>query len=280
MMGALEQARIQQKAPWPNATPEEDAAYDQQVHMGNIEFEQGVADQMGVVGREAIDADRAKLLSGNWNVRGFTTPSKLADIDKKKYAPLFRNTKDKLEPNMHYAVGAEQATNSLWAHEFGHTGLNIKERREAVKEISFTESKNAQLLVKIMGEEQIMRLWDAYRADSKEEWQKAVYFWLDRLLSRGTVKRISMIEAEKRLKKTLGLWEDTFINMEVEAAEEKGIRYKTRRKSEGVPDTGSLKQDYTEAMHHRQKRWYLEELKTDIKDSPQQNVVFPFNEIQ
>ncbi len=239
-MGQLEQAAVSEvkhPAPWEGATPEEDAAYNTQVEFGDTEFESEVGTYLGPYGREAVDADRATMLQkGGWELRGtFVKPDFDTDEDyrnrvTKRNKKVFEEADEKIEADMVYAVGPENANNRLWAHEFLHR---------------FRGESRA-----LGGEERFVRLFTAYRAHTADQWFDAVGSWLSMLLE--DREALSYREAEKHLKRTLETWNNDFIRMEAEAAEEQGERPKTRKAFFDLMDFSDLKSDYRERAEGRE----------------------------
>ena len=155
--------------PLDGMTPEERALYEQSVGLGDMEFELQVAEQMGPIGRKALDADKATVVpspeplpirvnaargtgkdpmwldtAGVLNGLYLEQASPLA---KERYANQGSLLGGLLDDQV-YAGSTETATDALWAHEFRHRGGIEKE--------------------------QINRLIDVYRADSPEEAEEAI----------------------------------------------------------------------------------------------------------
>lgn len=234
-MGALEEAaeEVRYPAPWANASPEEDVAYDKQVKWGNMEFEQAVVEQGGPQLIEHVDADRATMMQrGGWNLGGiYVSPdAKPVSMEGRYGKVLKRAGLTELEQDTVYAVGPERATPDLWAHEFGH-------RRYEYEDLSH-----------ILGEEKSILLHDAFRADTPKEWASAVRFWDSQY------DFDNMQEAEKHLLKTLESWNDNLIKVEVKANEERG---NIAKKREGFFTTESHRKDAEEALERRKKSWSL-----------------------
>lgn len=233
-MGQLEEAAIKYPAPWADATPEEDAAYDKQVQWGNMEFEREVVEQGGPQLIEHVDADRATMmLKGGWNLGGMYNPpdTKPVTQENKRYGKVLRRAGlEELEPDTVYAVGPERATADLWAHEFGH-------RRYEYEGLSSW-----------LGEEKSILLHDAFRVDNPKEWSRAVRFWDSQY------DFDSMEEAEKHLLRMLDSWGPDLIKAEARANEERG---NVAKKREGFFTTESHRKDAEEAMERRKKSWSL-----------------------
>jgi hypothetical protein len=163
------------------------------------EFEIETANSMGVVGREAIDADRARFI-GDYSSRPMTAagfyfyPRKeeTSQREREEGAQLlnFRGGKARIIPedDTVWVIGVD-ATPNTYAHEFRHRAFK--------KDLS--ESDN--------------RLLDGYYASTPSEWETAVLFWRDNLYSKGW-GLVELPEAEKDLISTLRRREDAIIDYE------------------------------------------------------------------
>ena len=157
---------------------------------GDFEFEQQVRAQQGPIGAEAIDADRATFVPATEGVplrrdfaeqygqdepyyrdttgilHGFYLPDKTPEGDE-RYANVAAVLGAELEADTIYAIGADNANARLWSHEFRHQGAQ-----------GMTEAAD--------------RLIDAWRADSKSEWEQVVKNW-------GAIVEVSEKGAEQDL---------------------------------------------------------------------------------
>lgn len=254
MMGSLREARVVNEAPWPGATPEEDAAYDQQTHMGNIEFEMDVARHMGPFGREALNVDRAEMVrtKTSWTLKGLYAPSD-SNPDSKAYAQVLEDTDQKIEPDMVYAIGPSGAIDSIWTHEFIHR---------------YYDTKDMDLY---LGEERTVILHTAFRSNSPDDWESSVRSWAVEMLKRRDKKKgpLTFQKVSDNLKEMLRTWEGRLIKSEVDAAERQNIPAKRR---EPIPILGknvthfifdSLKKDSMETLERRKKHWHFKSEKQE-----------------
>lgn len=242
-MGELETARRQHKAPWPEATEQEDRDYDQGVQLGDTEFETEVAEASAPQNREYVDAERASVVPGSWNLKGMYIPKTFADDEEfqeesiRRYGKVFQKADATLEADRVYAIGAQNARPELWSHEFMHR--NNDERGNTYLE----------------PEEFAVRRLNAFRASTPDQWLRSVELHRDKMLRRSdSGTSVSLGEAEEQLKKSISMYEDNYIRREAEYAENKGNRAKSRN---WAIDTHSA--DAREAMEHRQKSWNIED---------------------
>jgi hypothetical protein len=188
---------------------EERREFDQNALLGDMEFELGVAEQMGPVGRDALDADVAKVvpLESPRNLRSrapgtdyyqdagplfgfYTKPG--GDSDDMNEAlryqreALEREGGGLLEDHV-YAGSGETADDFLWSHEFRHRGKK-----------HFKEGLN--------------RLWDVYRAPWEDQ-EEAIM-----MVSNAT--GMDEEEVKNFLKENL----EDFIHQEAKAANEQDIQ--------------------------------------------------------
>lgn len=236
-----EQSEVVHRAPWANATPEEDVAYDQQVRFGNNEFEADVRNAIGPAYEDYVDADRATFLGNlpEYNYKGFYLNNSYGQEGKEGYTqeadelfgPLVDRANAFLEKDTVYAISAENANPLTWAHEFRHRAF---------------KDMGASLW---MPEERYNRLYDAFYASTPEDWYKAVYMWKDQLRRRG--EKVTTEQAESHLKKALETWEPQFTDYEANVRKQKGDKPKERKL--GPFDFGTLRSDAKEARERRTK---------------------------
>lgn len=243
-MGALEEAV---KAPWPNATPEEDAAYAKAAQMADSEFEREVVQQGGPQLEGYVDPDRAHLVdSVPDNVQGVYMPEgePMTEAEKVKYGRLLDQSKvEEFEPGNTYAISAKNAKPDIWAHEFTH-------RRQDVLGLS-----------PWMGKEKSATLTQAFRADNPQEWYKAVRVWHAYNKHKFQEDGQTLYDVEKHLKKTLESWQADLIRTEVEAREERSDRPKDRPGRFWGTNKGDLRRDAEEqaairAKSHDMKKYF------------------------
>jgi hypothetical protein len=246
-MGQLQDAKMVYDAPWNDATPEENAAYNTQVQQGNTEFESDVRQQMSPQAAQYVDADRAQFHPsyvgrGNRSTQGaympdeFETDQDFQDAMVYKYGDVMQQADMTLAADQVYVFGARNATSETYAHEFEH-------RRHAKEDIKYSFSD----------EEPQVRKQIAFRANTPEQWATAVDSWRFIMLGRapkGT--SITLDEAEKHLKNTLKTAENKFLEEETKYLDEKGSRPSSRK---WAIDSHSA--DAREALERRQKSWNL-----------------------
>lgn len=179
-------------------TEEEAAARRMNEEFGDFEFELGIAERTGPIGRESISADRATVVpTGGRNIHarrdfarqygrdepffkdttGILGGFFLQDTDPaslERYANVSDALGEELEADTVYAVGVENATPGLFAHEFRHRNLR-----------GLNESSN--------------RIIDAYRASTPSEWKHVVRNWQDVMERFQGLEDVSLEEAEEDL---------------------------------------------------------------------------------
>lgn len=206
------------KAPWANSTPEQDAAYALSIGM-DIDFESEVAAQMGPMGRHKVRAEDATFLGTkeSFNLQGtyleddYGVDEDYTNAVNRRYRKVAEQAQYPFEANTVYAVHARDANPRIWSHEFRHKYW-----------VEDTEDENSEIK---------NRLFDIYRADSKDEYFDALL-----LYHNGPGKRMGLTleESEKQVKKDLGWyqWAADFSRMEAAQSEEHGY---------AIP----MKKDYT-----------------------------------
>lgn len=247
MMGALEEAKY--KAPWPDATPEEDLAYSQNVELANTEFEADVRNASPPWVHPYIDADRATLLSTKkpWNIHGFYTPegTDYSDPDDEyaqaiieRYGKVLQDADAALEEDTVYAVNPLRANPSLWGHEFTH-------RQHSKEDVEYWAQS----------EEKAVRKMQGFYASTPDQWARAVNLWRDYIMRRRDAPNsMSLVEAENHLKDTLKTAESNYIDKEVEHYESKGDKPKERPWR-----IDTLSADARERLERRQRSWNVED---------------------
>ncbi len=230
-----------EKAPWPDSTPEEDAAYALQAQMWDMEFEGDVVRQGGPQLQGYVDADRARLLgTDSYNVQGLYRPEGAESImETGRYGILADELREKgIEapgPDTVAAIGGENANEQIWAHEFGH-------RRDA------TEGG---------GGERRRLIHDAFRSDTPFEWAAAVNRWYAynqrRYRKQGDINNYGQVE--KDLKESIASNMDSLIRTEVRAREAEGD---VPIKREGTFSIENLDRDQREQMKRRSQSWSLD----------------------
>ena len=239
-----------EKAPWPDSTPEEDAAYALQAQWWNMEFQRDVVEQGGPQVAEYVDPERARLLPTElYTVQGLYRPE---DQDKsimeiKRYAPLAREIEEKgIEPpgrDVAAVVGGGSATPQIWAHEFGHRRISQKGGRN---------------------DERWRLIHDGFRSDTPTEWVDAVKRWLswNRKKFNADPEMSTYKDVEENLKRSIAANSKFLINAEVEARE---AQHDVPKKREGFFTIESLRKDQEEQMERRSKSWSVEKYNENIK---------------
>ena len=230
-----------EKAPWPDSTPAEDAAYALQAQLWDMEFEGEVVSQAGPQSQGFVDADRARALpTSNYNVQGLYRPPGAESImDNERYAPLANEMRAKgIEApgeDTAAAVGMSNANTQVWGHEFGH-------RRDEMEG---------------GGGEKHRLIHDGFRSDTPFEWAAAVNRWYaynrTRFRRDESVNTYKDVEAD--LKDAISRRLDSLISTEVSAREAEGD---VPIKREGFFTTESLQKDQREEAMRRSQSWNLD----------------------
>lgn len=229
-----------ESAPWPDSTKAEDAAYALATQMIDMEFEGNIVKQGGPQLQGVVEADRATLLPvGTYNVQGIYRPPGGKDIME---AGRYDLIADKLrakglegpEEDSVAAVGAANANDQVWSHEFSH-------RRD--------EQRGG-------GSETYNLIHDAFRSDTPFEWADAVSRW--RSWNRDAFAKDDDIntyeDVENHLKKAIELRKDSLISTEVEAREGQDA---VPVKRDGWFNPESLRRDQEEQMKRRSHSWSI-----------------------
>lgn len=238
-----------EKAPWPDSTPEEDAAYALQAQMWDMEFESGVVSQGGPQLSKYVDADRAHLLgTSSYTAQGLYRPEGADSIMESSGYELLADelTAKGIEapgPDTVAAVGAANATDQIWAHEFSHRRDSKEGRR---------------------GSERYNLIHDAFRSDTPFEWADAVSRWLSWNRERFTKdKEMNTYEdVENNLKEQIESSSYTLLDAEVEAREAEGD---VPMKRDGWFNRETLLKDQREQMERRSQSWSIEKYNEIVK---------------
>ena len=241
-----------EKAPWPDSTPEEDAAYALEAQMWDMEFVRDVVEQGGPQVAEYVDPEKAQLIptrGRQYNVQGIYRP---ADEEKslmeiERYAPIARELelagREAPGPDTAAVVGGASATPQIWAHEFGHRRVHHEGGG---------------------GNERWRLIHDAFRSNTPTEWADAVMRW--RSWNRRRFDRDPDIknyrDIEQHLKETIATNRNYLLNAEVEARE---AQSDVPKKREGFFTIESFRKDQEEQMEFRAKSWSIEKYNADIK---------------
>lgn len=237
-----------EKAPWPDSTPEEDAAYALQAQLWDMEFEGEVVSQGGPQLQGVVEAERAKLLPvGNYNLQGmYRGPEAESIMEINRYGPIADALKEKgLEapgPDTVAAVGASNANTQIWAHEFGH-------RRDTQRG---------------GGSERYRLIHDAFRSDTPFEWAAAVNRWyaLNKRRWRKNDSINTYADVERDLKENIARSRNSLLQTEVDARESEGD---VPIKRDGWFTSESLRKDQEEQMERRSKSWSIEKYNEIVK---------------
>jgi hypothetical protein len=240
---------VPEKAPWPDSTPEEDAAYALQAQLWDMEFEGEVVSQGGPQLQGVVEAERARLLPvGNYNLQGmYRGPDSESIMEIGRYGPIADKLREKgIEapgPDTVAAVGASNANPQIWAHEFGHRldqqqGGGGRERRRLIH--------------------------DAFRSDTPFEWAAAVNRWyaLNKRRWKNDDSINTYADVERHLKETIASNRNSLLQTEVDAREAEGD---VPIKREGFFTTESLHKDQEEQMERRSKSWSIEKYNEIVK---------------
>lgn len=238
------------KAPWPDSTAAEDAAYALEAQMWDFEFEREVVQQGGPQLAEHFDADKARMLPvGNWDLQGlYRPPGAKSIMDIERYKPVADILREKgIEPPAEdtvSAVGASNATPQIWAHEFSH-------RRDETEQRSTGERYNL--------------IHDAFRSDNAFEWADSVTRW-KRFNQRRFDKDDSIktyADIERDLKETIATNRNTLLQEEVDARESEGDVPIDR---EGWFTSDSLFKDQEEQLERRAHSWSIKKYNELVRD--------------
>ena len=231
------------KAPWPDATKEENESYAAAIESMNMEWEIEIADQMGPYGSEFIDADKAAV----WGVppssyRAFYAPPKWEKAVGSKYLKQMAKSQGReIEPDSVVVTNPLWADAFTWAHEFRHRAVET-ERRERYGESSDPLNPAGQFLGRMHFEKR-NRLWDAYLSRDKKDWKTSVAGWRD-YVHHETGTGLTLEDAEADLRKTIEEHKDGLINEEAAS------------KWEGVPmEIDDLRRLYKKGYERRSKTW-------------------------
>ena len=246
-MGELQRAAQQYDAPWPDATAEENAAYNQQAQLGNMEFEQEVGARAGPVTAPYVDAERARYIGGgDYDALGAYTGKR--HLEKVEAGTMSDNTvldqalrraqekglyKDMgLENDTAYAFG-HGARPDVWGHEFDHRRMEHRD------------------LDPWVGEEKAVLLRQAFYAKDPIQWNDVLESWYAVTQYQQDYK--SVADIEKNLKDTLTSWSDTLIEQEAKVRKLEGDKPKKRKWA-----WDSLYQDAADGYEKRRKQWSLD----------------------
>lgn len=230
-----------ESAPWPDSTPEEDAAHALAKQMWDMEFQGDVVRQGGPQLQGYVDPERARLLgTSSYNLQGLYRPPEAESImETGRYGILADELREKgIEapgPDTVAAIGGENANEQIWAHEFGH-------RRDTMEG---------------GGGERSRLIHDGFRSDTPFEWAAAVNRWAAynqrRFRKEGIVHNYQQVEED--LKESIASNMDSLIRTEVNAREAEGD---VPIKREGMFNIESLEQDQREQMKRRSHSWSIE----------------------
>ena len=134
-----------------------------------VETRLKVRSASGPAGFSSVDMENADIVPNPYNrfgtaIRGFTTPEGFEDSAFKEYysdydQALLREGRDELRDEHVYAMGDRNSDAPLFAHEFRHqSGLLSGDYND---------------------EETMNRMWDGFRADSRDKWDRAIRMWAD-----------------------------------------------------------------------------------------------------
>lgn len=239
-----------EKAPWPDSTEAEDAAYALEKQMWDFEFQRAVVDQGGPQLAGYVDPEKARLLGvGNFNLQGMYSPPDAKSImDNERYGLITDQLKARnIEPpgpDTVSAVGASNANPQIWAHEFGH-------RRDE--------------LLHGGGRERNRLIHDAFRSDSPFEWAAAVNRWYayNKVRFNKDDDINTFTDVEHHLKEAIASNRNALLQTEVDAREAEGD---VPMRREGMFQTESLHRDQEDQMERRSNSWSLEEYNKLIKN--------------
>ena len=236
-----------------------DPAYAQNVALGNAEFEREVAQFGGPTVEPFVDADKANVVPiGDWNLLGLYRKEGVTGPSAPRYKSVEAAMKEvgfgEFKTGEVHAIGAKGSQPDVWSHEFGHRRFDVTD---------------AKPIIGFFGKEKSLLLWGAFRARSEHEWQRAIDHWI---AANPNNDYETDADAEKHLKKILGLWSENFVDMEVAAMEKQGnlpihqeadvpmkgfFNEMFDRKEKGLVP-GSLKTDVETRLERRKKNWNID----------------------
>lgn len=236
-------------APWPDSTEAEDAAYALAAQMIDMEFEGNIVKQGGPQLQGVVEADRARMLPvGTYNVQGLYRPPGAESIMEEggRYGLIADKLRERgLEgpgEDTVAAVGAANANDQLWAHEFGH-------RRDHQKGV---------------GSERYRLIHDAFRSDNPFEWAEAVGRWYTwnrrRWADNDNINTYQ--DVERDLKEQIERSRHTLLGTEVDARKEQGS---VPMKREGIFNRETLLKDQADQMERRSHSWSIDKYNTAIQ---------------
>ena len=181
----------------------------------DIEYQLRVASQGGVAMADEVDMTKAHIIpyppSGFQGMRpreGFVGSAR-----EKRYADFNKLLEESGQPRIQdenvYAIGESNADPALFAHEFRHgTGL-----------LDASKHGESYTLEDYERPERQHRIWDGFRADSRDQWYEAVIMWRDLRRTEGTEggKGYSWGDAEKDLLEEIEKHQERFSTQEAEA---------------------------------------------------------------
>lgn len=237
------------KAPWPDSTEAEDAAYSLQAQLWDMEFEGEVVSQGGPQLQGVVEADRARMLPvGTYSVQGLYRPPGAESImDIGRYGPIADKLRERdieapAEDTV-AAVGAANASPQIFAHEFGH-------RRD--------DQRGG-------GSERYRLIHDAFRSDTPFEWADAVSRWYSwnrrRWADNDAINTYA--DVERDLKEQIARSRNSLLSTEVEARESEGD---VPLKREGFFNRETLRKDQEEQMERRSHSWSIEKYNQMIQN--------------
>ena len=240
-MGVLAQAA---QAPWQGATSEQDAAYAQSVAAMNMDTESHLKAVTGPVGQLAIDMEAAGFIdaASTGATKGFYIPPSRNEeklIEESNTPRMKQAGGPQLQKDWVYAQGAGSATDRIYAHEFRHKYFQHKGMRDEP-----------------INDKRLMKTFDGYRADTKEEFLDAVGSWASNYAKYsedpiGDFKReISRNQVE-------------FLQIEEEAAKELKWVPKGKKFMWFFDKKGDIGTDLQEAYDLRRAKWEHTQEDTD-----------------
>lgn len=197
-------------------TREERDAHELSMEAFDADTSMWLGDYMGPYGREALDADKMNVREIvnrkdlEWFIKGFYIPDDFY-MDKGYYDYIKWKTGEPVKADEVNVIGAENASEQMWGHEFRHRYVE-KERDEKGRQNEFLRDKFTR---ELKPDEKINLLWDAYRADSKEDWGNVVRYWRSDLMTNEPKRgRFDEAKAEEDLIRVLDKHKEDMIDQE------------------------------------------------------------------
>jgi len=146
----------------------------------DVETQLKVRSAAGPAGFSSVDMEKADIIPNPYNrfgtsLKGFRTGEGYEEGPFKKYysdmdQALLSAGRDETRDEHVYAVGDRNSDAELYSHEFRHGSGLIDQIKRNGKYFTVEDYER---------EETMNRMWDGFRADSRDAWDRAVRNWAD-----------------------------------------------------------------------------------------------------